>query len=63
MGDFTLPEDVAAAVSFLASDDARYVTGTKLIVDGGIVNCDTYRGSSARTPAAPTHPSIDRKKT
>jgi 3-oxoacyl-[acyl-carrier protein] reductase len=29
-------EDVAAAVRFLASDDAGYVTGTTLYVDGGI---------------------------
>ncbi len=30
------PEEVAAAVRFLASDDAAYVTGTTLFVDGGI---------------------------
>jgi 3-oxoacyl-[acyl-carrier protein] reductase len=30
------PQDVAAAVRFLASEDAAYVTGTTLKVDGGL---------------------------
>jgi NAD(P)-dependent dehydrogenase (short-subunit alcohol dehydrogenase family) len=29
------PEDVAAAVAFLASDDARHVTGIDWLIDGG----------------------------
>jgi glucose 1-dehydrogenase len=32
---FGEPRDVAAAVSFLASDDATYVSGATLMVDGG----------------------------
>lgn len=30
------PEDIAAAALYLASDDARFVTGTALVVDGGL---------------------------
>lgn len=29
------PSDIAAAVCFLASEDARYITGSDIIVDGG----------------------------
>ena len=29
------PEDIAAAIAFLASDDARFITGVTLPVDGG----------------------------
>lgn len=36
MREFGDPEDIAAAVAFFASDDARYVTGQTLAVDGGM---------------------------
>lgn len=36
MGRIGDPEDVAAAAAWLASDQARYVTGTTLFVDGGM---------------------------
>jgi len=35
LGRFGNPEDIAAAVAFLASEDGRYVQGAQLIVDGG----------------------------
>jgi SDR family mycofactocin-dependent oxidoreductase len=36
--DAVEPEDIAAAVAWLVSDEARYVTGVTLPVDAGIVN-------------------------
>ena len=36
MNRLGLPEEVAACFAFLASDDASYVTGHNLVVDGGL---------------------------
>jgi len=37
LGRFGEPEDIAAAVAFLASADAKFITGQTLTVDGGMV--------------------------
>lgn len=34
---FGKPEEIASAVAFLASDDAKFITRTVLVVDGGYV--------------------------
>jgi NAD(P)-dependent dehydrogenase (short-subunit alcohol dehydrogenase family) len=36
MGRFAQPEEIAAAVAFLASDDASFMTAAQFVVDGGI---------------------------
>jgi NAD(P)-dependent dehydrogenase (short-subunit alcohol dehydrogenase family) len=46
LGEMPEPADVAGGVAFLCSDDARFITGAELIVDGGLIHCDTF------TPAA-----------
>ena len=36
VGRFGQPDDVAAAVCWLAADDSSFVNGTEIIVDGGL---------------------------
>lgn len=46
LGRTAEPEDIAAVIAFLASDDARFVTGVNLPVDGGLMasNGQPYQG-------------------
>ena len=37
LGRMGAPQDIARAVAFLASDEAAYITGQTLVVDGGMV--------------------------
>ncbi len=59
MGRWILPEDIAASVAFLASDDAQMITGSTIDVDGGLMvsNGQPYAEYFARRgkamPAAP----------
>lgn len=36
LGEFGEPDDIAYAVLYLASDEAKHVTGTQIVVDGGM---------------------------
>jgi NAD(P)-dependent dehydrogenase (short-subunit alcohol dehydrogenase family) len=46
LGRVGLPEDVARAILFLASDDAAYITGAALVVDGGLTAADPPRAEA-----------------
>ena len=37
IGRLAEPEEIAKAIAYLASDDAAYITGTALVIDGGIL--------------------------
>lgn len=56
-GELIRPEDIASAATFLGSDEARQITGSMLVVDGGFVERDTFGlpiGSNLTPPASPT---------
>ena len=42
MGRMGEPDDIASMILFLASDEAKYITGTEILVDGGL--CAAVRG-------------------
>jgi NAD(P)-dependent dehydrogenase (short-subunit alcohol dehydrogenase family) len=46
IGRMGRPEEIAAAIAFLCSDEANFITGAVLPVDGGV----TARGNARPAP-------------
>jgi len=44
LGRMGTPEDVGKLALFLVSDDSAYITGTHVVIDGGNIIQETYRG-------------------
>lgn len=61
------PDEVARVVAFLASDEARYVNGVVLRVDGGMLAGQPYLaellGRETTDPAPGPHPSTENRRT
>jgi NAD(P)-dependent dehydrogenase (short-subunit alcohol dehydrogenase family) len=53
LGRLAEPDEVARVVAFLVSDDASYVTGSSVLVDGGWIADGGWAGMSQATIGAP----------
>jgi 3-oxoacyl-[acyl-carrier protein] reductase len=53
LGRLAEPDEVARVVAFLVSDDASYVTGSSILVDGGWIADGGWAGMSQATTGAP----------
>ena len=61
LGRVGRPDDIASAVSFLASDESSYVTGIELFVDGGLAQVPGPPERAGRHPGYGLRPDVWRR--
>ncbi len=59
LGRIGQADEIAAAVAFLASDDARYITGQTIVVDGGLLS--QQRSPQVDIFPLDQYPTVDRE--
>jgi hypothetical protein len=61
LGDFGTPEGIAAAIAFVASDEASHMNGADILIDGATLSRGLSRSANPTGPANPAASTLARQ--